>query len=413
MEKAKSEVLNTVAMKRKTDPIAALHPQHVFQALLRRERSRSNRDGSEFSLAVFDVSRMGPSSASVKQIAGYIQEKMRSIDEVGWLDAGNIAVILPATNLTGGQTFAARVSASVLTRSLSTSWLVYTYPTHWLLSRNGDSRDEPGGPAQAGSISDTEKKRSGHPDAEARAKRSDYINAIGQVFCLKVPVWKRCLDIMGSLVLIALLSPLFLIVAAYIKIASPGKVLFRQKRVGYQGKLFTFMKFRTMKENNDPGAHRNYLKELIKGTVPMEKLDGGADPRIIPGGKILRVACVDELPQLFNVLQGEMSLVGPRPCIPYEAEEYLRWHNHRFDILPGMTGLWQVSGKNRLTFEQMIRLDIAYMKRMSLLLDLKILLLTLPTVIGLLFEAALKKIRNRQRGPSSDNGTAKGSFRNA
>ena len=127
----------------------------------------------------------------------------------------------------------------------------------------------------------------------------------------------------------------------------------------------------------------------------MEKLDRDRDPRIIPGGRVLRKACLDELPQLFNVLRGEMSLVGPRPCIPYEAEEYLRWHTHRFDILPGMTGLWQVSGKNKLSFEQMIRLDIAYTNRMSPMQDLKILLLTLPTVIGLVLEAGVKKLRGK------------------
>src|SRR5208337_1509428 len=111
-------------------------------------------------------------------------------------------------------------------------------------------------------------------------------------------------------------------------------------------------------------------KELIKGRKPMEKLDYAKDPRIIFGGRIIRKASLDELPQLFNVLRGEMSLVGPRPCILYEAEEYLRWHAHRFDVLPGMTGLWQVSGKNKLSFEQMIRFDIAYTNRMSPLLDM-------------------------------------------
>jgi lipopolysaccharide/colanic/teichoic acid biosynthesis glycosyltransferase len=176
------------------------------------------------------------------------------------------------------------------------------------------------------------------------------------------------------------------------------------------------MKFRTMHENSDPRAHKDYLKELIKGGMPMEKLDRGADPRIIPGGIILRKTCLDELPQLFNVLRGEMSLVGPRPCIPYEAEEYLRWHTHRFDILPGMTGLWQVNGKNKLSFEQMMRLDISYTKRMSLLLDLKILLLTVPTIIGLVFEATLRRLSKKQLDPSKksiSSGNKKGSFKNA
>ena len=162
-----------------------------------------------------------------------------------------------------------------------------------------------------------------------------------------------------------------------------------------------FMKFRTMYKNNDPCAHRDYLEELIKGGMPMEKLDCGRDPRIIPGGRIIRKACLDELPQLFNVLRGEMSLVGPRPCIPYEAEEYLRWHTHRFDILPGMTGLWQVSGKNKLSFEQMVRLDISYANRMSPLHDLKILLMTLPAIIGMVFEAGMKRMGMKLPKPTA------------
>jgi lipopolysaccharide/colanic/teichoic acid biosynthesis glycosyltransferase len=129
----------------------------------------------------------------------------------------------------------------------------------------------------------------------------------------------------------------------------------------------------------------------------MEKLDE-YDPRIIPGGRILRKLAIDELPQIFNVLRGEMSLVGPRPCIPYEADEYERWHTHRFTILPGLTGLWQVSGKNKLTFAEMIRLDIAYERSMSLWIDLWIIIRTIPTVIGLGLEGAgnrLARIRLR------------------
>ena len=155
---------------------------------------------------------------------------------------------------------------------------------------------------------------------------------------------------------------------------------------------FTFLKLRTMRADNDPGRHRAHLKELITSDRPMAKLDNAEDPRIVPGGRILRKLCLDELPQLVNVLKGEMSLVGPRPCLPYEAEEYLRWHSNRFDVLPGLTGLWQVSGKNRLTFKQMIRLDISYCRNMSLWLDLKILLRTGPTVAGLFLEGVANRL---------------------
>jgi lipopolysaccharide/colanic/teichoic acid biosynthesis glycosyltransferase len=196
-----------------------------------------------------------------------------------------------------------------------------------------------------------------------------------------MPKWKRLIDIVGALFLLILFSPLILLVALMIKIVSSGPVFFKQGRVGYGGKVFTLYKFRTMKVHADVSKHRKYLAGLIRETAgekergkPMEKLN---DPQIIPFiGKILRVTCIDELPQLINVLLGDMSLVGPRPPIPYEVEEYVTWYTGRFDAVPGMTGLWQVRGKNRLTFKEMARLDIRYARQMSLGLDFKILLLT-------------------------------------
>lgn len=356
----------------------------VFQALLRHERCRSDRDGSEFSLAVFDVSGMNSNGRGIQQAANLIQEKMRSIDEAGWIDSKSIGVLLPVTNIEGGRKFAHRVGESI-------PCTIYTYPACWLPDSN---------------------ENGGSHGSDSKENE----DAIGKMFCRAVPVWKLCMDKVGSIGLIILLSPLFLLMLTYIKVVSPGKVLFMQKRVGHRGKIFTFIKFRTMHENNDPVAHREYLKELIRSGQPMEKLDGDRDPRIIPGGKIIRKMCLDELPQLFNVLRGDMSLVGPRPCIPYEAEEYLRWHAHRFDALPGMTGLWQVSGKNKLSFEQMIRLDISYTKRMSLLFDLKILLLTGPAIIRMVFEASVKRIRGRLLRPaavSMVNGGEEGPFSDA
>jgi lipopolysaccharide/colanic/teichoic acid biosynthesis glycosyltransferase len=344
-----------------------LNPPVIFQALLRRERSRSERDGSQFALVVFDVSGTNGDGRGVRQAALRIRETMRSIDEIGWIDHVRIGVLLPVTSIEGGRVFAQRVGGPL-------PFSVYGYPEHWL---------------------------PGHEDpADAASPAAEHAGpSLRAVFSRAIPAWKSCLDIAGSLFFIVLLSPLFLLMAIYIKAVSPGKALYRQKRVGYHGRIFTFIKFRTMHENNQPDVHREYLKELIRSGRPMEKLDGGRDPRIIPGGKIIRKMCLDELPQLFNVLRGEMSLVGPRPCIPYEAEEYLRWHAHRFDTLPGMTGLWQVSGKNRLSFEQMIRLDIAYTNRLSLLRDLEILLRTGPAIVAMVFEAVVKKLG---RSPTRD-----------
>jgi exopolysaccharide production protein ExoY len=140
-------------------------------------------------------------------------------------------------------------------------------------------------------------------------------------------------------------------------------------------------KFRTMHVNADTTLHRNYLQELICNEKEMTKLDHGRDPRIIPFGNFLRSTAIDELPQLINVLLGDMSLVGPRPCLSYEAREYDPWQKRRFDTLPGLTGLWQVSGKNRTTFKEMMRLDIDYARKRALLLDVMIVLKTIPAII--------------------------------
>jgi exopolysaccharide production protein ExoY len=136
-----------------------------------------------------------------------------------------------------------------------------------------------------------------------------------------------------------------------------------------------------MHVNADATLHRNYLQELIHNEVEMTKLDNGRDPRIIPFGNLLRATALDELPQLINVLYGDMSLVGPRPCLPYEAGKYHSWQMRRFDAVPGLTGLWQVSGKNRTTFKEMMRLDISYAKKRALLLDVMIVLKTIPAIV--------------------------------
>lgn len=200
-----------------------------------------------------------------------------------------------------------------------------------------------------------------------------------------LPPWKRIMDVLASGFCLLLFSPILLLTTLLIKIVSPGPVFFRQQRVGYLGRVFTMWKFRTMHANTDSKEHREYLSKLIRESarsgdpvVPMTKIEKPS--QLIPFGSFLRKTCIDELPQLFNVFFGDMCLVGPRPPIPYEADEYLRWHNGRFGAVPGMTGLWQVSGKNKLAFNEMARLDIRYSRNCSFFLDLKILTMT-PFVV--------------------------------
>jgi exopolysaccharide production protein ExoY len=189
---------------------------------------------------------------------------------------------------------------------------------------------------------------------------------------------------MLDLVLILAVAPGWLLVgtaaALVVIFGSRGPVFFRQRRVGYKGREFTLFKFRTMRVDSEAAPHRDHFHQLMESDIPMTKLDERSDPRLVPFGALLRATGLDELPQLINVLRGEMSLVGPRPCIPYEYERYQPWQRRRFDAVPGLTGLWQVSGKNRTTFNEMIWLDIEYSERLSLGLDLQIILKTFPAL---------------------------------
>lgn len=192
---------------------------------------------------------------------------------------------------------------------------------------------------------------------------------------------KRTLDVAGSAVALLVFSPLFAVIAAAIKLSSKGPVLFRQQRVGQYGQPFEFLKFRSMRPGNHHAIHQEFVKELIAGGTaagdakPVYKMTN--DPRITPIGRFLRRTSLDELPQFFNVLIGQMSLVGPRPPIPYEVECYETWHLRRLMIVkPGITGLWQVKGRSRTTFDEMVRLDLRYARTWSLWMDVQILLAT-------------------------------------
>jgi lipopolysaccharide/colanic/teichoic acid biosynthesis glycosyltransferase len=202
----------------------------------------------------------------------------------------------------------------------------------------------------------------------------------------EVPAWKRILDITCILLSMPFWLPVVMLLTLWIKLASPGPIFFRQERVGHLGRRFMILKFRTMKVNVETKSHERHLEQLIHADRPMTKLDASGDPRIIPGGRILRAMGLDELPQLFNVLRGEMSLVGPRPCTPHEFARYQLWQQERVSAPPGLTGYWQVNGKNKTTFTEMINMDIFYAKNMSLWLDLTIIVKTFPAVMAQLIE---------------------------
>ncbi|MBA3321626.1 MAG: sugar transferase [Pyrinomonadaceae bacterium] len=227
-----------------------------------------------------------------------------------------------------------------------------------------------------------------------RKTEIDQIGALPMIQLFREPlsgaarVVKRTVDVFVAALALLVLAPFWIVVAALVRLDSKGPIFYRQERVGMDGRVFLFLKFRTMRAGADDQLHRDYQRKLIAGETetnlgderrPVYKLRD--DPRVTRVGRVLRRLSLDELPQLLNVLRGDMSVVGPRPPIPYEVEAYELWHRKRLDMKPGLTGLWQVSGRNRLSFDEMVRLDLFYIENWSLLLDLKIILRTLPVML--------------------------------
>lgn len=361
-----------------------IHSEEEFREILCRERARTDRTKSEFSLLVFEFEQSGNTHLETKSLANELNGRLRSTDEVGWLDRSRIGVILPDTPAEGAWRVADDISLKSCISPTILRCDVYTYPSNWLSGLKSNFRNNlPQDNSLEKNISP--KSNCDHvPTMESAGSAVELKSLIGP----KIPLWKRTIDIIGSLLALILLSPVFLLTASIIKVVSPGPVFFLQDRVGCRGKVFKCWKFRTMYIDSDHNKHCQHITELIKTNKPQQKLDCQDDHRIIPLGRIIRRSSIDELPQLFNILRGEMSLVGPRPDVCYSAEQYPQWYHKRFDAVPGLTGLWQVSGKNSLAFVEMIRLDIRYTKKISPLLDIWIIFKTIPVVIGLVFENA-------------------------
>jgi lipopolysaccharide/colanic/teichoic acid biosynthesis glycosyltransferase len=199
----------------------------------------------------------------------------------------------------------------------------------------------------------------------------------------QIPAWKRAIDLTCCLIALPALCLLTAAMAVMFRFTSRGPIFFKQERVGYKGSRFMCYKFRTMMVGADTKSHQAYLDNLLgsRAPTPMIKLDSTGDKRVIKGAWILRATGLDELPQIINIFRREMSVVGPRPCIPYEYEKYEPSQKARFNAVPGLTGLWQVSGKNRTTFDEMIDFDITYSKSSSFWLDIRIILMTIPALV--------------------------------
>jgi lipopolysaccharide/colanic/teichoic acid biosynthesis glycosyltransferase len=333
----------------------------MFRTVIDRERKRADRFGQKVVLLL--VSAAGGPAIPVRwsRIAGALGAVRRPSDVIGWFARDTVlGIILPDVT---------SADASLADE---------------LLRRFRRQLDRHLGPGDALRLSIRLRVHPGPWTVVERVADAPPRERI------VYPLIKRACDVFGSATGLLLLSPLLVIVAALVKLSSKGPVFFRQARVGHKEQSFTMFKFRTMCVGADPALHQAYVSSFIHGGDGATTTTGGAapfkivhDPRVTRIGSILRKTSIDELPQLWNVLRGEMSLVGPRPPLDYEVEQYEPWHRRRvMDVKPGLTGLWQVTGRSCTTFDQMVRLDLRYAKTCSLWGDLKILLATPAAVIS-------------------------------
>lgn len=357
----------------------------AFKREVEREIFRSDRCGTPLTLLNFDVRAVCRSEeerhSCLIALCQAVAKCSRRTDSRGWIEEdGQRRVGLLLHNTVGEN--ALRLIQTV--RNCLADQMVATMPDGWPKEVSCEVFVYP---TEEAIYDDQPQNGSGRhayqeEEGQAQAQFTSTRRRMTELVCRPLPGWKRAVDIAGAGMGLLVLSPLFGAIALGIKLTSPGPVFFKQERIGHLGKPFLFWKFRTMKHRYNPQEHKAHLEKLIvqgASDAPMQKLDK-VNPAITPLGRLLRISSLDELPQLINVLRGEMSLIGPRPCLRYEAEKYQCWHRRRFDVVPGMTGLWQVNGKNRTTFKEMIRYDIEYARCCSFWLDLKILMKTFPAI---------------------------------
>jgi lipopolysaccharide/colanic/teichoic acid biosynthesis glycosyltransferase len=350
--------------------------EETFKQMIAIERKRTERSRDPFLLMLLEAGNHQSSEKNGKVLDAILSVLLLSIretDVIGWhknratvgvmftgLTVKNKGSILSVILNKVSTTLGAQLSSELLSQ-VTISF--HFFPDDW----DHDNSGRPSNPSL-------------YPDLSAPGKSKSYLLRTKQV-----------MDFVGSALLLIMLAPLLLIIALAIKISSKGPVLYRQQRVGQYGQGFTFLKFRSMHPDNDNSVHKEYVTRLISGKASAHKLLNvnsesvyklTNDTRVTRIGRFLRKTSLDELPQLVNVLKGDMSLVGPRPAIPYELAAYQTWHRRRIlEVKPGITGLWQVSGRNRIKFDEMVRLDLQYAKSWSPWLDIKILIRTPRAVL--------------------------------
>lgn len=361
--------------KRRTDEGSlTLLSEPMFRKVLSLERRRSERSGQRFALMLVHAGELLQARLKdeiLDAIVASLSVSTRETDLRGWYEKDTVVGVI-CTEI-GSGTMTSVISAlhsrvsGALRNGLCLEQVNMLHISFHVFPDDLDS-DDGGRPADVKLYPDLQPQ-------DTPAKVSRFI--------------KRCIDIIGSLFALLILSPVLILIAIAIKLTSKGPILFSQQRMGQYGVRFTFLKFRSMYFKNDAKIHQEYIRRFISGKHDGAQPTGQEsvykikdDPRVTPVGRFLRRTSLDELPQFFNVLNGEMSLVGPRPPIPYEVERYEIWHRRRFlEVKPGITGLWQVEGRSRTRFDEMVRLDLKYARTWSPWLDIKILLRTPKAVL--------------------------------
>ena len=351
------------------DPHPVVFEEAAFRRMISLERKRSERSRKPFLLMLLDAGRphpAGETAAVLDHVLDALGQSTRETDVIGWYEKGSVVGVM-FTEIGGEDrsfivsTVMARMTSALRDRLNADQFRQISISFHLF----PDDWDEESALPKINAL---------YPDLAQRDQARKLLTAL-----------KRFMDIAGSGAALLLLSPFFLLIAAAVKLSSPGPVFFRQWRIGQHGLPFLFLKFRSMKMDSDSRIHKDYVVKLIAGEAERNRAEGDAegvykltrDPRITKVGAFLRRTSLDEVPQFINVLTGKMSLVGPRPPIPYEVEAYDLWHRRRLlEAKPGITGLWQVNGRSKVKFDDMVRLDLRYAKSWSLWMDIKILLRT-------------------------------------
>jgi lipopolysaccharide/colanic/teichoic acid biosynthesis glycosyltransferase len=339
----------------------AVVPPNEFLGRLRHEKRRADRSKAALSMVLYSVD--AAEVGSVAELLDILHGAKRETDILGHVGDGQVAVLCPDTDAAGISAFVRKIDGHA--KDLHVKRVAATYPDHLFDFFASGSRV--------------------HSEIDS-AFLVETEGNVKQTYALKRP-----LDVIGAIAALCLFAPLMLIVGLAIALTSPGPVIFKQARLGRGGVPFDFYKFRSMRADGDDRIHRDFVARLITGeqqgsanepnaAKPLFKLK--SDPRITLIGRFIRKTSIDELPQLVNVLKGDMSLVGPRPPIPYEAANYQAWHLRRvLTVKPGITGLWQVEGRSKVSFNDMVRMDLRYIRDSSLAMDLKILVKTVLVVL--------------------------------